>query len=466
MSFTSERERSRWSDVYIAAFAQFFGALATFLVMVTLVLAMQRRGASGIEVSILVIAEALPMVLLGKFIGRLVDRVDSRRLLVIAGAGQLVAAFALAQAEQFGMVIAGAIALSVVSGIAHPTRAALVPAMVVRDDLPKASAIGQTAGSAGMMTGPALAGFLVGGLGVHGTLQLAAFGFAATIIAGLFLKTRRGGQPRTASAGGAAPAQREPALADTAPTGAGVAQGGQSNAAGHPTGGGMPARAVGLTKNEGAAGGAVKEWELRDDRLLWTSVWGFAAVLGAISAVNVVLVFFILGTLGSSEGVYGLVESMWTVGVLIGAWVFSRVIKPSTPDGSIAKWTFGTLAVISLALVLIGGVQHALWIVPCYLLGGMQNGGLNVLTGTLLGRRVPAAARGRASTATAMRVQAGALIGYIAGGLLLELMEPRWIVLGCGMLGIGIVAAVVPWVLRSVRDSELAVSHREPATVG
>jgi MFS family permease len=418
MSFTSSPvadQRSRWADVHIAAFAQFFGALATFLVMVTLVLGLQRRGASGVEVSILIISEALPMVLLGKYIGRLVDRVDSRRLLIIAGAGQLVAAFALAQAEQFSLVVAGAIALSIASGIAQPTRSALVPAMVHRDDLPKASAIGQTAGSAGMMTGPALAGFMVGGFGVHNTLQIAALGFAATIVAGLLLRTRRGGAFTPAPA------------------------------TGHKAG---PA------------------WELRQDRLLWTSVWGFAAVLGAISAVNVVLVFFILGSLNSSEGVYGLVESMWTVGVLIGAWVYSRLIKPTTTDGKLAALTFGTLAVISLALVLIGGVQQALWIVPCYLLGGMQNGGLNVLTGTLLGRRVPAEARGRASTATAMRVQAGALIGYIAGGLLLELSEPRWIVLGCGLLGLIIVGAVTPWVLRSARTAPAAVPHREPATVG
>jgi hypothetical protein len=66
MSFASPvLARTRWSDVYIASFAQFFGATGTFLVLVTLVLALQQRGASGIEVSILVIAEALPMVVLG-----------------------------------------------------------------------------------------------------------------------------------------------------------------------------------------------------------------------------------------------------------------------------------------------------------------------------------------------------------------------------------------------------------------
>src|ERR1044072_1281347 len=123
MSFTSpELVRTRWSDVYIASIAQFFGATGTFLVLVTLVLGLEGRGASGIEVSILVIAEALPMVVLGKLICRLIDRFDCRVLLVVAGAPHMLACLALAQAEQFGAVVAGAIALSVVSGVAVPTR--------------------------------------------------------------------------------------------------------------------------------------------------------------------------------------------------------------------------------------------------------------------------------------------------------------------------------------------------------
>jgi hypothetical protein len=40
-----------------------------------------------------------------------------------------------------------------------------MPSMVTADDLPRASAIGQTAGMAGSLAGPALAGSLVGELG-------------------------------------------------------------------------------------------------------------------------------------------------------------------------------------------------------------------------------------------------------------------------------------------------------------
>jgi hypothetical protein len=70
-----------------------------------------------------------------------------------------------------------------------------------------------------------------------------------------------------------------------------------------------------------------------------------------------------------------------------------------------------------------------------------------VLIGTLLGRRAPAEARGRANTAFAMRIQAGAMIGYVAGGFLLEFAQPRVIVLGCG--GLGLVTALgAAWFMR------------------
>ena len=172
-------------------------------------------------------------------------------------------------------------------------------------------------------------------------------------------------------------------------------------------------------------------------------------MLAAISAVNVVLVFFIMRTLGSTESMYGLIDSVWTVGALMGAWFFARLIKPTTHDATLARWLFGVLGAVSIAVIAVGSVRAALWIVPFYIFGGIQNGGLNVMTGTLVGRRVPHEAMGRANTALGMRVQAGALVGYIGGGLLLELSEPRWIVLGCGVLGLATVLVVMPFVLRS-----------------
>ncbi len=412
MSFTSSSAvRSRWADVSIASAAQFLGALGTFLVMVTQVLALQQRGATGLEVAALVICEAVPMVVLGKPIGWIVDRVDSRVLLIVAGAGQVLSCLAMAYASGFTAVIGGVLALSVASAVSVPARQALLPAMVIRDDLPRANAIGQSAGAAGMMIGPAMAGFLVGGVGPQQTVRFAAFGFVATIVAGLMIRTRRGG--------------RAPA--------AGPARSSELDAA----------------------------WSLKQDPLLRSCVWGLTAVIAAAGAVNVVLVFFVMGTLRSSTQMYGVIDAMWTVGMLAGAWLFSVVVKPGTSDATLARRLIFTAGFLSVAVVAVGTAPSAWWIVPWYLFGGAQNGGLNVLGGTLMGRRVPANARGRANAALAMRVQAGALIGYVAGGLVLQLAEPRWVVIGCGILGVATAAVVLPLVAGSARIPGSSVEPSE-----
>jgi MFS family permease len=409
MSFISA---TRVRDLYISAFAQFFGALGTFLVMVTLVLALQRQGAGGLQVAALVLAEALPMVALGKVIGVVVDRFDSRWLMILAGAGQVAACLVLSSVDSFGAVIGGAVALSVATGIAQPTRQALLPAIVHRDDLARASAIGQTAGSLGMMLGPALAGFTMSGIGPQSTVQLAAAGFLATVVAGLAIRTRRGGGAR--------------------PTGPSTVE---------------------------------SRWTLASDRLLWSSAWSVAAVIAVVGAVNVVLVFFIIRTLASTEATYGLVDSMWTIGVLVGAWAYSRLIRATTEDATIGGWLLGALGLVSGAIVLVGLAPGAWWVIPCFLLGGAANGGLNVLMGTLLGRRTPAESRGRANAALAMRIQAGAMLGYVAGGALLEIAHPRTIVISCGALGI-LTALAAARLLRhpapTVRTGELAAATALP----
>jgi len=409
MSFTSPVVKSRWSDVYISSGIQFFGATGAFLVMTALVLGLQERGASGLQVAALIIAETLPMVVLGKLMGRLVDRYDSRWLLVIAGVGQVVACQFLVRATEFGWVVVGGVALATATALASPTRTALLPAMVRPEDLPRANAIGQTANSMGMMAGPALAGFLVGAGSVQGTLQITAFGFVATIVGGLALRTRRGGTPVVS----------------------------------HPD-----APAVAMTT-----------WKLGQDRMFWVVVWGMALVIASLSAVSVVLVFFIRGTLNSSATMYGVVDAMWTVGVAAGAWLIARRLRPHITDASMVRWMFLSVGLLCTAVVLVGTAQAVLWIVPCYLLGGALNGVINVIMGTLLGRRIPEDARGRAAAALASRVNGGALLGFMLGGLLLEVVTPRWMILGAGLLGVLATLLVTPMVLRVSQKS------REPALV-
>lgn len=398
MSFTSDGTpaTSRWRDVWIAADSSAITGMGSFLVMTTLLLTLQEEGHGGLAVSALIIAESLPVVALAALTGRLADRVDSRLLLLIAGAVQVVSCFALSSASGLGLRIGLLTLVFCGTAIAQPVRQALLMTMVTRDDLPKASGITQTASTAGMVAGPALAGFAQDGLGTQMTLRAAAVAFGATIVAALLLRTRRGGV-HTSSAG-----QSEQAPA-------------------------------------------------RMDGLLRLVTIGFAVVVGAVAAVNVVDVFLVKDTLGASSSAYGVITSMWTAGMIAGTWVTARLIKRAADDAAIVVWAFVSLA-FTCTIVAVGGHSPSIaMLIPLWLVGGALNGAENVQVFTVFGRRAPAHARGRLSARLNAAVQGAALLGYAGGGFALEVWTPRQILTGAGVAGVVAVIALSPWIRATVR---------------
>ncbi|GAB3852783.1 hypothetical protein GCM10029963_42950 [Micromonospora andamanensis] len=406
MSFTSGE--SRWADVALATSARGFATCGQFLTATTLTLSLQTSGAGGSAVAGMLLAATLPLVALAPLTGRLADRVDSRALLVGAGLAQSAICLALAYAGH-PLLVVGLVAL-LASGlaVAQPVLAALVPAMVRATDLPRATALNQTAGMLGVLTGPALAGFLVGGFGTRVPLLIAAVGYLALVVAGLLVRTRRGGARRVAA-----------------------------------TGGGLSLGADAVERDG--------EWRLRRDPLLVAMVATLAGVIAAIGAINVIEVFYVRETLGASASTYGLVTGAWTLGVLCGAWIFARVAGRFADDGALVQGGLLLLGGCCVAVLLSVTVPTAALLVPLWLLGGLCNGGDNVFHNLVVARRVPEAARGRAFAAVGAAVQGAAMVGYLLGGLLLELTEPRPLIVGCGVAGLLVLLGFVVPVRRAVR---------------
>lgn len=409
MSFTSSETvaQTRWRDVWIAASTNLVTGLGTFLVMTTLILAMQEEGHGGLAVSGVIIGEALPVVVLASLTGRLADRIDSRILLVTAGAVQVAACWALSMTSDFTPRIVLLTAISCGTAVVMPTRQALMMTMSAREDLPRTSGISQTANQIGAIAGPAIAGFAQGTVGTAVTMKFAAVAFGATIVAGLLFRTRRGG-------------------------------------------------AASAAHQDAAEGGKV-----RMDSLLRTLTIAFAVVIGAVGAVNVVDVFFVKDTLGASSSAYGLITSMWTVGMIAGTWIVARTLKRAD-DGRIAVQSMATLAG-TCTMVVVTSTVTAVWpMIGLFLIGGMINGAINVQVFTLFGRRVPAHARGRISARLQGSVQGAALLGYAAGGAALEGWTPRTVLASAGVAGVVAVAAVFPLVLSAVRAARAEAATADP----
>ncbi|MEV0003323.1 MFS transporter [Micromonospora sp. NPDC050980] len=404
MSFTPGS--SRWSDVWLATTARGVSSCGDFLAATALTLALQSAGAGGLAVSGLLLAATLPLVALAPLTGRLADRVDSRVLLVTAGLVQAGICVALAYAKDPVLVVALVALLATGLAVTQPVLAALVPVMVRAADLPRAGALNQTAGTLGALAGPALAGLLVGQFGTRVPLLVDAVSYLALVVAGLLIRTRRGGRGVAAD----------------------------------------------------VAGAATPGWRLRRDPLLLVMVGSVAAVVGAVGAINVIEVFFIRETLDSSTIVYGLVTGSWTLGIVLGAWLFARVARRLADDGALLGAGLVLLGGCCLAVLASAAVPSAWLLVPIWLLGGVGNGGNNVFDQLLLARRVPEVARGRAFAAFGAAVQGAGMGGYLVGGLLLEVADPRSLVAACGVVGLLVVVALAWPVRRAVR------AERAPAT--
>jgi MFS family permease len=418
MSFTSapaagsvDLPASRWRDVHIAATAKAISVCGDFLAATTLVLTLQSAGAGGPAVAAVLLASTLPLVVLAPLAGRLADRVDSRTLLIAAGFGQALVCVALALVSQPVAIIALVALLSCGLAVTQPTLSALIPAMVRREDLPRAGAINQTAGTVGALVGPALAGLLVGQLGTTVPLLLDAASYGALVAAGLLLRTRRGG-----------PAARRAAVAGPQPTGDGV----------------QPAATP-------------VAWSIWRDPLLRAMVVSIAAVVGAIGAINVVAVFFVRETLAASETMYGVVEAAWMVGLLAGAWLWARLARRARDDAALVGGVLVLLGATCLILPVAAVVGTVGWLIPLWLVGGAFNGGTNVFSGVLMSSRVPDEVRGRAFATLGASVQGAGMAGYFAGGVLADQVPIRPLIVGLGLAGLAVVAVLALPVVRITR---------------
>ncbi|GAB2613834.1 hypothetical protein Aab01nite_70190 [Paractinoplanes abujensis] len=386
MSFTSGV--TRWRDVYVVAGSRAVSVCGDFLAATTLALVLQQSGHGGLAVSGLLLAASLPLALLAPITGRLADRADSRTVLTVVPLLQAGVCLALAFTGH-PVAIIGLVAL-LACGLAftQPVTAALLPEIAHPDDLAKASGLSQTAGNIGMLVAPALAGILVGRSGARVPLLLDAASYLALVAAALTLRTRRKGEK-----------SREAPLA---------------------------------------------RWRLRDDRTLTVMVGVLAATIAGVSMIQVVEVFFIRDTLGASTTLFGFVAASWTVGMLAGNVLFSRVPPRRITVPAVLLVTGGSC----LPLLLGAAVPGPYWLIPLWIAGGVCNGGINVFTMVIVAGRTPSAARGRAFAALNAAVQGAGMIGLLVAGPLVETADPRLLMAVAGAFGLIMTLVSVPLVRR------------------
>jgi MFS family permease len=141
---------------------------------------------SPLALGMVAFAGFMPVVLVGLFAGVIVDRMDRRRLILVAQVVLMVNAFVLAVLTWMGLVrveyvIVFAALNGLVSSFDMPGRQAFVVEMVGKEDLPNAIAMNSMIFNGARMVGPAVAGLLIAVIGVTGCFFLNGLSFLAVI---------------------------------------------------------------------------------------------------------------------------------------------------------------------------------------------------------------------------------------------------------------------------------------------
>ena len=165
-------------DLRLLAAATALSAAGDMLLVVVLALRVHELTGSGFAVAALFGALMVPVVLLAPLAGRLVDRVETRRLLLLVSLAQAAVAGGLVFADGLAPILALTALLGAGAAVAGPAEAALVPAAVPATGLARANGWVETARYAGFTAGPLLAGVLTAAGGTELGLAANAVSFA------------------------------------------------------------------------------------------------------------------------------------------------------------------------------------------------------------------------------------------------------------------------------------------------
>ena len=152
------RRSPPFRSLFLATAGSSFG---TYLAAIALTVTIYDKTQSGVWVAALLIADFLPIVLIGLLLGPLVDRLSRRKLMI---ASDLVRCGVFA-ALPFVDAPAGIVALAGVAGIATgfftPAVYAGLPNLVPEEELTNANSLLQTVETLAWMIGPILGGLMV-----------------------------------------------------------------------------------------------------------------------------------------------------------------------------------------------------------------------------------------------------------------------------------------------------------------
>lgn len=383
-------------------------AAGTWLAGVALVLDVFDRTGSASWVGVLLVAEFVPLVLVGLAAGPLLDRVDRRRLLVGSDLVRAAVFATLPFTTSALQVVLLALVAGAATSVFRPVLFAGLPNAVTDEQLPEANGLVQAAENLMVALGPVLGGVLVAWAGV----DLAYWVNAVSFIVSALLLVRVGSS--LGSGGGAREGHWREVLA-------------------------------GLVL-------------LRSSRPLLAVVCAWGLVMLGCGLVNVSEVVLAKESLDAGDAGYGLMLTAVGAGLLIGSLGAGSAIERAGLRGAYTA----ALALLAAGTAATAGAP-SLWVAaPFLLVAGIGNGIALVGNATLVQRSVDRTLRGRAFTLVMSVTLASLGAGMIAAGPLTDGLGPRvaW-ALAAGLMlgGAGLAVALT----RGLGERAAHSASRQPA---
>jgi MFS family permease len=376
------------------------------IALVALMLRVSDDGGAA-AITALLLAFALPTVVMIPFAGRIVDSYDSRTVLVWSSLLQAAAGIGLAFSHGLAATLALVGILQLGQAVAGPAWGALIPRIVGEELVGRSTGTSQALIGVATLAGSGLGGVLVG-WSPRGALLVDASTFVGLALIARLVRTRRRPEP-------------------------------------------------GAVRERGSMTAGLRSI-FADDllRILVPALWVFILVG---EAVNVVEVFLITDEIGLGPTGYGVVLAAQGAGAIAGAWLTGRL----KGDLGRSRAVLAGMAGIGVSCVLMGLAGNVVVLVIGAVMIGLASGMLNAAVSTLLVTRTSEHKRGRVIAALGGTARACSLLALLLGGAAGALLGTRPTFISAGVLAaLAALVALVP-LLRSTlwtKDSaEEVLSH-------
>lgn len=388
----------RERDLRVLSGAIGLSALGDGVALVALGLAAKNMVSDGMDAGLAVaglfIALWAPVVVLSGHVGLLVDRLETRSLLLAVSLVQVPIALALAVVDSLAALLALSALLGAAIAVAQAAEFALVPSVAGGRTLQRTNGAVETARSIGFAVGPVCGSLLVAAGGTAAALVVDAVSFLVVALAAVSLGVRR--RPERGAEG----------------------------------------------ERRRARDGVGFLLEDRVVALLVVAV--FVSLLFMSASIPADLVY-VEDVLGVEDIGIGVVFSAWTLGMLVGSNVVAR---------RVALGSLAAAALVGVAVQGLGKLLAPFWLlfgfmIAMYFVGGVGHGVKNVASRTLIHARVPAERHGRAFAAwngirNAAELGALAVGGVVVGAL--GARETLWLAGGLsGLAGVAGLVVLASW---------------------